>query len=107
MKHLKISGLLSGITLFLLLALLGCATPLPPSPMPRTAAESHLKKGYDYYNAGQFSEAKAEFVKAIELDPDFPEAYLGRGHAEQNLEQWEEAIKDFDKAIELDPTMPG
>ncbi|MBK9214479.1 MAG: tetratricopeptide repeat protein [Chloracidobacterium sp.] len=45
--------------------------------------------------------ALANFSKAIELRPDFPEAYLGRGTAYVNKGSYDDAITDYSRAIEL------
>ena len=57
-------------------------------------AKAHLK---------QYTEAIADYDKAIELDPKLAPAYMNRGVAKYNLKQYSEAIADYDKAIELDP----
>ena len=53
----------------------------------------------------QYSEAIADYDKAIELDPNFAAAYTNRGTAKAQLKQYSEAIADYDKAIELDPNL--
>ena len=93
---MKISWLLSSITIFFLLALQGCA---------QSQALAHGVKGHEYYEAGQFSEAVTEFTKAIELDSYSIAGYLGRANAYNNLGQWEKAIEDFDRLLEIDPNI--
>ncbi len=43
--------------------------------------------------------------RAIELDPNDPEAYDDRGRSYRDLGQDQRAIEDYDKAIELDPNV--
>ena len=62
--------------------------------MNRGNAKAELKR---------YSEAIADYDKAIELDPNFALAYMNRGKAKAELKQYSEAIADYDKAIELDP----
>ena len=54
-------------------------------------------------NCKQYSEAIADYDKAIELDPRSASAYYNRGVTKYNLKEYSEAIADYDKAIELDP----
>ena len=64
--------------------------------MNRGVAKAQLK---------EYSEAIADYDKAIELDPNFAEAYYARGLTYRELGKEEEAKKDFKKAQELDPTL--
>ena len=63
-----------------------------------------------YYNQGnakadsdEYSEAIADYDRAIELKSDFAKAYNNRGDVNQILKRHSEAIADFDRAIELKP----
>ena len=65
-----------------------------------------------YNNRGSISGVKEEwnsalqdFNRAIELDPNLPEAYLNRGLLYTTLEQWDNALQDFDRAIEIKPEL--
>ncbi len=42
------------------------------------------------------------YNKAIEINPDSPEAYQGRGDAQRELKQYSLAISDYDKALEAE-----
>ena len=53
----------------------------------------------------EYSEAIADYDKAIELDPKLAPAYYNRGITYRELGKEEEAKKDFKKAQELDPTL--
>ena len=54
--------------------------------MNRGIAKAHLK---------QYTEAIADYDKAIELEPNLVEAYTNRGNAKTNLKQYSEAIADY------------
>lgn len=47
-------------------------------------------------------EALSWFQKAIEIDPDFPNAYVAMGDAHNELAEYDKAIQSFDRAIALD-----
>jgi len=61
----------------------------PPNP----AAEEHYYAGIDFFGAGKFAEAVAEYQRALELDPRFADALHG-------LAQAYHAQQDFDRTIE-------
>ena len=44
-----------------------------------------------------------DFTKAIELNPQSPDAYYARGIAKVHLEDYRGAIADYNKTIELNP----
>ncbi len=82
-------------------------------------AYDHLLRGLDYYsrrNIADNQQAKQEFSKAIELDPDYARAYaaLALSYAQDILYGWEITDKEsllkasvlVDKAIQLDATIP-
>ena len=66
------------------------------------SAEAHYNKGVAYELAGEYRLAIQEYDKAIELNPNFPDAYVSRGFAYDYLGEIHRAIEDYDKAIELD-----
>lgn len=78
---------------------------------PVRAAGQEAGKGADmYYAKGvialekkRWSEAIAEFTKAIELDPNNPWTYHNRGNAYYYKDQYDQAIADYEKAIKLKP----
>jgi non-specific serine/threonine protein kinase len=49
-------------------------------------------------------EADRASRRAVELDPELPEAYVARGVAISITERYDEADEEFQKAIRLDPT---
>lgn len=64
----------------------------------------------DYLNSAKsksknkdYAGAKADYDKAIELDPLNSVSYINRGNVQYNLGNFDGALADYDKAIELDP----
>jgi tetratricopeptide (TPR) repeat protein len=48
-----------------------------------------------------FEQAKADYNKAIEINPEYANAYNNRGNIKSKRADFEGAIKDYDRAIEL------
>lgn len=63
-------------------------------------------EGVDLYGKGKHTEAIEKYKKAIEMDPEFPEAYVGLGHAYEKQGKLDEAVKAIKKAVELAPEDP-
>ena len=66
-------------------------------------ATNYLNSGVLKLNKGDLDGALADFNKAIELNPKYPNPYDGRGNVESIKSDWNGALTDFNKAIELDP----
>lgn len=66
-------------------------------------ATEHLDRGRAHYEANEFDDACAEFSRAIELAPGFPDPYTGRGYVHYLNGDYERAISDFSEAIRLNP----
>lgn len=66
-------------------------------------AELCNDRGVDWTARGDFSQAIAEFTRAIELDGEYARAWHNRGFAHLQQEKFEQAIEDYTRAIELDP----
>ena len=63
-----------------------------------------------YYNRGRaYAEkdwsvrAAADFERAIELRPNYPEALVGHGEVLTRRNKWRQAVQDYDRAIRLRP----
>lgn len=69
------------------------------------AAKRENNAGVVHYHSGDMERARARFVRAIALAPDFVEAYNNLGLVETELGNAEEATRHFQKAIELDPAL--
>ncbi|MFO8021961.1 MAG: tetratricopeptide repeat protein, partial [Perlabentimonas sp.] len=66
-------------------------------------AEDYYVRGETKFKSEDLMGALNDLNKAIELDPDFPEAYNIRGNLKCALGDFKGALKDFDKAIALNP----
>ncbi|MGG6293039.1 hypothetical protein ACQ4M4_01340 [Leptolyngbya sp. AN02str] len=73
---------------------------LPP-PTVETEEYETLKAGLVRFREGAFSQAIAQFSKAILLDTQFAEAYHNQGLTQANLRQDGDAVRSLVKAGEL------
>ena len=71
--------------------------PLYPGP------GSTRKSGTDRLVGGDRDGSLADFDRALEADPDYPEAYNNRGVARHGLGDLAGALADFDRALEVAP----
>jgi tetratricopeptide (TPR) repeat protein len=69
------------------------------SPAPDADARSLFERGVDEYRHDRDDEAAADLQKAVELDPDFPEAHYRLGLALHATGQKDEADKAFADAV--------
>ena len=74
------------------ITLLSCASP-----------EDAVERGDEFFAAGQYEEAIAEYTEAIEIAPEYAAAYNGRGFAYYKWGRYDRAIADYDKTISLNP----
>ena len=75
---------------------------LPESPVNREALEV-LERGLVNLERKQWEEAKADFKKAIELEPEYAAAYFYLGSVLFEQELFREAIAAFEHALVIDP----
>src|SRR5713101_4484111 len=79
------------------------------APLQKLIAEkpevafAHFQLGYAYTALKRSDEARAEYERAIELDPKMPEAYLNLGILLLDKQQYAAAVTPLTKAIELLP----
>lgn len=66
-------------------------------------AKKFYKSGQDFFDAGNYQDAIAQFTSAINLSPEYKEAYQYRGIAYQSLNEHKKAADDFNRAIIFDP----
>jgi DNA-binding winged helix-turn-helix (wHTH) protein/TolB-like protein/tetratricopeptide (TPR) repeat protein len=67
-------------------------------------ADAHVALGFvRFWYDWRWDEAKREFLRAIEIDPDSAESHLGYAHLLSNIGQHERAIAEIRRARELDP----
>lgn len=70
------------------------ATP-PPPPRPVMTSEQRLKRGRDFLNAKQYSEALSEFRQVRRLDPRNRDVFYLMGLSHEQLGQLEEALEAY------------
>ncbi len=66
-------------------------------------ANHELCRGTKALNRRDFDQAISHFTRAIELDPDFPEAYNQRAIVKYLQERYDESIQDCLRTVELMP----
>ena len=70
-------------------------------------AEEIYKRGQAYQRARDLDKALADFVRALELNPDFVKARISLGLLYDELDRHEEAIAHYQIAIEQAPNSAG
>jgi tetratricopeptide (TPR) repeat protein len=73
---------------------------------PKTEV-SFLLMGNVYRNHGNSTEAEKYWKKALELNPERPDAYNGMGWTAFEKGEYEKAVAYWRKALEIDPKMPA
>ena len=69
-------------------------------------AKAYAKSGASYLRKGDVDGALADFDRAIELQPQAPEALAGRAQANLKKGLAEKALPDVEQALSLDPYDP-
>lgn len=64
-------------------------------------------KGYGLRTLGKYDEAEHAFRRAIELDPENPNAYDSYAELLLKLGRFNESIANYDKALEREPLFPS
>lgn len=72
------------------------------------SAIHYSNRGLALYHINRLDEAKKDFDRAIELDPENPTIIFNRGNVFLNCEprNFEKAHEDYNRALEVDPTNP-
>lgn len=70
---------------------------------PQARARRFIEEGANYLAEGSFEKARAQFLKAIELAPNIPEAYNGVGVTYYARNQYDEALEWYKKALRAAP----
>ena len=70
---------------------------------------AYESRGYYFHlgDVGRFSEAIADYTRAIELRPSIADNYFYRGETYMQLEEYDLAKSDFERALGLNPEMSG
>ncbi|MBL7136481.1 MAG: tetratricopeptide repeat protein [Candidatus Marinimicrobia bacterium] len=71
-----------------------------PTGVPPTV-EYLVEQGWEAYEAGDYSDAKSQFVTAINRDVFYKEAYLGLGWSMNRLSDYSNAIPKYDLLLTL------
>jgi tetratricopeptide (TPR) repeat protein len=66
------------------------------------AVQAAFDSGVKLLGEKNFKGALAEFNKALQVDPTFPEAHVGKGDALKALEDFQSAAIAYSRAIEID-----
>jgi len=69
--------------------------------MDNTEAKLHYNKGVQYNNEGKYKLAINNFLKALELEPNFIEAQFDLGVTYINEKEYNSAIESFNKVLKL------
>ena len=65
-------------------------------------ALAYVNRGVAYYkDQAKYNLAKADFNKAIDIDPDFTRAYINRGAVHSKQKEYRLALGDYNKALQL------
>ncbi|KAF5433807.1 Tetratricopeptide (TPR) repeat containing protein [Candidatus Methanophagaceae archaeon] len=67
----------------------------------RAGAQKWFNRAYGEGKKGNKETAIEYYTKALELNPEYPDAYYNRGATYYNLKDYEKAISDYNKALEL------
>src|SRR5579859_1813987 len=73
----------------------------------QTNAAFFLDAASSAFNSRNFNNALTNITRAIEINPDFPDAYCERGMIKWWLQDYQGAVADYDKAIALNPKCGG
>jgi serine/threonine protein kinase/formylglycine-generating enzyme required for sulfatase activity len=72
-----------------------------PERYAKSDPQLWTKRGRFHAELGQYTEAAADFTKAIQLRPDDPEMWKERGRSYFEVGQTDKAAADFRKAVQL------
>lgn len=77
--------------------------PVEQQPDAKSKEEKHYELGIAYRNSEMYTEAIAEFQKAIDLDPDFVAAHISLGEVYLEMGQLDDAENAANAALRIDP----
>ena len=69
-------------------------------------ANAYYNLGLIYAESSEFDRAERNFLKAIDLDPDFAQAHANLGTLYDTLREYPGALNQLETAIQLDPENP-
>lgn len=68
-------------------------------------ADTHFKKGKEYYDNDQYREALYHFKKFIAMDQTNAMVYKWRGNCYLEINYFDSAKHDYEKALSIDPSL--
>jgi len=88
----------------LALMLVGCShSPVRSHADLEQAAQYNAELGKGYLREGAYETALEKFRRALQQDPDLPDAHAGIAQLYARLGQQERAVQHFEEAVELAP----
>ncbi len=72
-------------------------------PQAPYVERAYIARGYIHFDAMRLEVARADFERALELNPRSPDAYVARGSLRLHDARLGEALEDMDRAIAIDP----
>jgi Flp pilus assembly protein TadD len=93
-------------SLFLPLHVFAVGSGPAPTPVSPRSVEAEYNQGLQNKAAKRFSEAAADFRRAVDLRQNFPEAWNELGFALRQTGKYVDALKAYDQALRLRPNFP-
>ena len=66
-------------------------------------ASFHYRLGYIYFNLQEFAEARSNFQKALELNPQYYQAFIGLADVYFQAEDWNNSVRNYTLASQISP----
>lgn len=76
-------------------------SPLLAEAYETQKVEDYFKQGNNFLESQRYTEAIAEYEKALKIKPDKYEAWINQGNALTALQRYQDAIATYDKAIAI------
>src|SRR5690348_14964338 len=92
----------SFLRLGLALGLIGCLL-VACSQDPNVRKQKYFQAGQLYFERNKYSEAAAEFLNAVKIDPRYAEANYQLAQSCLKLQQWQCAHQALARTVELQP----
>ena len=73
----------------------------------RDLSGTYINRGVIYMNRSDFNDARDDFNRAIQLDPDIGEAWVNRGAIDILDKRFKDGIADIDKGLSLGTMEPA
>jgi len=70
---------------------------------PPTSAIDFIKRGITYLDRSDFDRARADFLAAVDLEPNNDAAYHNLGVVYEQIQAWDSALANYSEAIKLNP----